>query len=525
MAFRRGLVSIFIFEADHLSPIDRESHLLLRPDGLYPAPYPLRYGTSIEPNGNTKKYALPNFASGIARKFSIRLEDHAFDSGKAMITVRLTPSLADGEIQHLARQVHKTGCIENEVAIGLSSSRFKQSTLLDRRAALVSAIARSTRMIADREGWRSDLVEIVESEFTGEQRDLADFNEDPRSLITIPGRMFELLHLNTWNSLTPQEQRTITNAVTEALTAHSRKMQFVGIGNFGPPSDEHPVALWIDTETGLRFSLVPGGKFRPGYNPQLLNQYEKLYERLYSMILNDVQDADEAESLRCRPDSLQVYGSMGTCDITSKNPTVISPFLISCDPITCGLNSAHQLVASNRIRVYSDSPDQWRPLYLEWGEVGPVLRRFGWTLPSSAEMEWAIGAGQQTLFYWGNEPHKAILAFHSEEEISEEEGEEAFDQLLHGSFEPDRPRVWPWVNRFGLAGVLTQNVWCSPDLDPGNPYPLIHRGGATSCFPWQYCGEWELLLTASESRTTLDGKMGVGPSATIRPAIRLVRDD
>ena len=61
-----------------------------------------------------------------------------------------------------------------------------------------------------------------------------------------------------------------------------------------------------------------------------------------------------------------------------------------------------------------------------------LARLFGFTVggsPSSVEMEWAIGAVRRTLFYWGDQPHKAILAFHSEDQFSEEEGDKQV--LIH----------------------------------------------------------------------------------------------
>src|SRR5208337_1256023 len=108
MAFRRGLVSISIFEASDLDPVIREQREPLRPDGLYPIPYPLNYGTSTDFQGNNTKYLLPTFASNVARSFSVRLEDHGFNSGWATTTIQLTPSLADEEVRHLAREVYRT---------------------------------------------------------------------------------------------------------------------------------------------------------------------------------------------------------------------------------------------------------------------------------------------------------------------------------------------------------------------------------------------------------------------------------
>ncbi|MGA2497854.1 MAG: hypothetical protein ABSH20_08940, partial [Tepidisphaeraceae bacterium] len=478
MAFRRGLVSISVFEASHLEPVSREQQEPLRPDGLYPVPYPLNYGTSTDSKGNVEQYLLTNFASSVARALSVRLEDHGFNSGWATTTVRLSPSLADEEVRHLTRQVYRTGCIANEIAVGVSRNRWTGGTLLDRRALLVSAIMRSVKLAAQREGWRSDIPEVVKREFDAEQQELSAFKDDSRSQIQVPRRVFALLRMRVWNGMTAQQRQEVAAAVTEALAAQGRKTRYVGISCFGPDFDQQRVAQWHDDETGFHFSLIPGGEFRPGCDARLLSNYKKVYERLYSMTIREAQDAGEAESVRCRPDSMYPFGSMGPCDIRAKAPVSVSPLLMACDPVTHSLDAGGSLVDSRRIRAYGDSGNAWHPLYLAWGEAGLILRRYGWTVPTSVEMEWAIGAGRANLFYWGDEPHKAILAYHSEEEIPEEEGEEAFDTLLHGSFEPDHPRVWPWTNRFGLAAVLAHNTWCRPDQNPDSLYPLIHRGGA-----------------------------------------------
>jgi hypothetical protein len=520
MAFRRGLVSISVFEASDLEPVIREQREPLRPDGLYPIPYPLSYGTSTDSQGNTTKYLLPNFASNVARSFSVRLEDHGFNSGRATTTIRLTPSLAEEEVRHLAREVYRTGCIENELAVGISRARWTDGTLADRRMILVSAITRSVKLAAHREGWRADIPDAVKAEFDAEQKELAEFKDDPRSQVQIPRRVLASFDMGVWNSLSAEERQTAAAATTESLNKQGRRMRYLGIGTFGPDLDKQSLPQWHDDETDLRFSLIPGGEFLPAYDDPLLNKYEAVYQRLYSMTIRDAQEAGEAEGVHSRPDSLFPFGSMGSCDLRRKAPVQVSPMLMACDPVTRRFNDGGRLVDSNRIRVYGNSGNAWHPLYLEWGEVGPTLRLFGWAIPSSVEMEWAIGAGCRTLFYWGDEPHNAILAFHSEDQFSEEEGENAFDTLLHASFEPDRPRVWPWTNRFGLAGILCEATWCRPDQDPNSLYPLIHRGGASSSFPWQYCGEWELLLTAAESRITLDGQLGAGRSAAIRPILK-----
>lgn len=523
MAFRRGLVSISVFEARDLNPVEGEKREPIGPDGIYAVPYPLRYGTASL-KGVQSKFLLPNFASNIAKAFAIRLEDHQFDSGRAMTAVRLTPSLPDEQLRHLGRNVfEKTGCIANEIAFGLPVERWTAASLAERRSLIVSAITRAMQMAAEREGWNTRVVDAVSAEFETEQRGLAEFQDDPRSSIALSQKLLASLALDRWTRLTAPEREAIAVAVTEALTAQGRRMRFVGIVDCGPAGDTVPVAQWKDEETELCFSLVPGGAFQPGYDEQRLSKYQTVCRRLYST--QDAGADEDTHPARYQPDAARIYGSMARCDLTAKPRTLVSPMLFASDPVIRG-SAIGRLVDTRKIRVYGNgegpNANPWFPLYVEWREVGVILQQYGWALPSSPEMEWAIGAGRGELFYWGDEPDKAILAFHSTESFSEVDGEAAFDRLLHSSFEPEFPRHWPWTNRLGLDGILAQATWCRPDQDAQSLYPIIHRGGAAACFPWQFCGEWELLLTAAELRTTLHGNLGTRSSASLRPMLRFV---
>src|SRR6185437_14530348 len=102
----------------------------------------------------------------------------------------------------------------------------------------------------------------------------------------------------------------------------------------------------------------------------------------------------------------------------------------------------------------------------------------------------------------------------------------SFDAIMSASFAPDRPRIWPWCNRFGLAAMLPRQTWCARSTVPGDPSPLITRGGAAHCYPWQGCGEWMALLSAVESRAegetiSLNPLLPWEVKAAIRPVIRL----
>ena len=240
----------------------REQHEPLRPDGLYPIPYPLNYGTSTDSQGNNTKYLLPNFASNVAHSFSVRLEDHGFNSGWATTTIRLTPSLAEEEVRHLARQVYRTGCVANEIAVGISHPVGRTALWLtaERFLCRLSRVA-SSWLLTARVGvrifqmlWRRSL--------TRSRKSLLDSR-------MIPGRKSRFLAVSSPHCIWALEQlhcpeRQATAAVTtESLDAQGRKLRYLGNGSFGPDLDKQPVPQWHDDETDLRFSLIPGGEFFP----------------------------------------------------------------------------------------------------------------------------------------------------------------------------------------------------------------------------------------------------------------------
>jgi hypothetical protein len=127
--------------------------------------------------------------------------------------------------------------------------------------------------------------------------------------------------------------------------------------------------------------------------------------------------------------------------------------------------------------------------------VEPLLERFGWDLPTTWEFEWALRGGVDGLFYWGGPPP---LFQDPEAELAQSGPltlDEVFKAVMTHAFPPDRPRNWPYCNRFGLAAMLGAGTWCQPSTTEGDPAPVIVRGGAAMCWGWQACKEWLLLLS------------------------------
>jgi hypothetical protein len=318
----------------------------------------------------------------------------------------------------------------------------------------------------------------------------------------VPRDVYKRLALKVWGGLNDRQRGELAEAVTRALHASGRPLQSAGIRLFGPPEDPLPVAQWRDTETDLCFSLICGGTYRPGYSKAQIRQAHAWYDAQWPD--DDSDDYKPRKVSRC----IWPYDSQLPCDAGKKASIAVPPMLLACEPLLWRTPGLDRVLDRTKVRVYfspRDGPEpdlEEKPVYFAWAEVPPLLRRYGWSLPSSAEFEWALRAGRDTLFFWGEEPPDVAPA----------------GAVAPESFDRDRPHTWAWCNRFGLAGPLAHQTWWLPREDPDEAFPLVWRGGSTS-WPGQACGEWWLFLSAVEGRECLDRSFSAG--SVLRPAIRL----
>src|SRR5262249_24019756 len=150
------------------------------------------------------------------------------------------------------------------------------------------------------------------------------------------------------------------------------------------------------------------------------------------------------------------------------------------------------------------------------------LEGHGWALPTSAEFEWASRGGRETLFPWGDAVPRWLAEYQGAAQLLPAElitAEVSHDDLMGLSTNPSGSQTWPRFNRFGLAVLLARSPWCAPDPAAEANVSSITRGGAASCFPWQYCREWMLLLNATETRQPHPPP--VSRHACLRPVVRL----
>lgn len=345
------------------------------------------------------------------------------------------------------------------------------------------------------------------------------------------------LELAAWNALADGERYALGRELVNPLAAAGYSFGSPAVRGHGPQR-EQPVLELRDLRTRESFALVPGGRFAPGYDAAELAAYLRIHQRLFGWA--EARPWTDQDCLTGRPEDYEHYdppertcliGREPRCDLRLQAKQAIAPFLMSVLPVRCstwGLGRVLPDVAASRAGG-PRMPRSQVPAFVRWPQTRPLLEAFRWALPSSAEYEWALRGGTRGVFYWGDDLPAFVLkegAFvkpsREERRRAEERAGVVFDDLMLWGFDPERPRVWPYANRFGLAGMLAWVTWCARLEVKRDRFPLVVRGGAINWWGWQQCGEWKLLLSAAEGRVRSLGDFG--DANLVRRVIRLVAE-
>ena len=328
----------------------------------------------------------------------------------------------------------------------------------------------------------------------------------------LPSSISSQLNLSNWNTLSEDQQLTLVESLTIHLNERGYDLRNPRLEHHGPAATQ-TVAVWRDDSRGLDFALIPGGEFRPGYSETQLETYKHLFQVINQANVDALksQGHEDPESdlddVFEPPDKVRLFASRATCDMRSKPPATIAPFLMCTTLVPATMPGLHTVVELPTWQSWEDLETNQLPIHLRWPMVEPVLKHCRWTLPTSEEFEWALQGGVAGLFYWGDKLPMSIfdhLVFceNPQQHIPQAEiaSTVTFEDLMTRELDPAHPHVWPYYNRFGLASMLACGTWCMPNADPEDPFPLKLRGGAANCYPWQNCGEWKLLFSAAEWR-------------------------
>lgn len=255
----------------------------------------------------------------------------------------------------------------------------------------------------------------------------------------LPVEAEELASLEAWTQASDERRRSIAEAVTRAAQAlePAEGWRLVELRRFGGP----PIAVLARGEE--HFSLVPGGVVEVGLSDRELSLLRARaeqqagsdnHEEQYGSLLDQVE--------RLRPVTRVRVGAL----LASRDPGVVRERPAASDAL-----------AESALRVPSEA--EWE--HLARGGQSDQLTYRGDEVPDTTE--WYFGTGHLDV-----------------------DGANVFGLWGFG-YEPELCADRYADDHEGLPADG------SPRRGPG---PRVVRGGAAQVFPWQACGEWQLLLSA-----------------------------
>lgn len=255
-----------------------------------------------------------------------------------------------------------------------------------------------------------------------------------------------------WSKLTAQ---AVDAAADQLASCVGAGFQWSGVV---PCPNGVSLASFCHQATGMVFHLIPGGTDWLGLSDP---EYEvvKGWPEADLELLSAVRPAEKVE---------------------------VEPFLLSRLPLleetVLPVVEVDWSLFRPDFRPLSGEKTGQVPVYLTRSETESVLGRYGFSLPTEAQWEYAVRGGTDTPFYFGTElPEDTRLA-----------------EIFTTDFRTIPPSA---TNPFGIAGMLSGG-WCQDTLQESRWHgtstgaPYVVRGGAAIYWPWQSCGEWMLALSA-----------------------------